>query len=127
MDQLAIPALSQELEQLQQAHGVSIHHFDGITEDLLQTAALTQALDLVITVQQTALHIAGAVGTEAWVMVPVAPEWRYGTEGSQMPWYSSVELFRQESLGDWSTPIQMVQSRLVDWLAAFAGQNEATS
>ena len=117
----------QELEQFQQAHGVSIHHFDGITEDLLQTAALTQALDLVITVQQTALHIAGAIGTEAWVMVPVAPEWRYGTERSQMPWYSSVELFRQESLGDWSSPIQMVQSRLVDWLSAFAGQNEATS
>ena len=85
--------------------------------------SLTQALDLVITVQQTALHIAGAIGTEAWVMVPVAPEWRYGTAGSSMPWYSSVELFRQASLGDWSGPIQAVQSRLVDWLAAPASQN----
>ena len=113
-----------ELDQIKEAHGVMIHHFDGITEDLLQTAALTQALDLVITVQQTALHIAGAIGTEAWVMVPLAPEWRYGTAGSSMPWYSSVELFRQASLGDWSGPIQAVQSKLVDWLAAPASQNE---
>ena len=114
----------EELDHINEARGVTIHHFDGITEDLLQTAALTQALDLVITVQQTALHIAGAIGTEAWVMVPVAPEWRYGTAGSSMPWYSSVELFRQASLGDWSGPIQAVQSRLVDWLAALASQNE---
>ena len=112
-----------QLDQLQHDRGVQVHHFDGITEDLLETAALTKELDLVITVQQTALHIAGGVGTTAWVLVPVAPEWRYGIEGSRMPWYSSVELFRQTRLSDWSDPIERVRTRLMTALAQRAGQN----
>ena len=116
-----------ELDQLQHNRGIQLHHFDGITEDLLETAALTKELDLVITVQQTALHIAGGVGTTAWVLVPVAPEWRYGIEGSRMPWYSSVELFRQTRLSDWSDPIERVRTRLMTALAERAGQNEPIS
>jgi tetratricopeptide (TPR) repeat protein len=114
-----------ELDQLASDHGVRIHHFEGITADLLATAALTAQLDLVITVQQTAAHIAGAIGTPAWVLLPQAPEWRYGMEGSQMPWYDSVELYRQSSPGDWSVPIKAIQSRLRSWLAEPASQNDA--
>ncbi len=61
-----------ELDQLAKEHGVQIHHFEGVTADLLATAALTAQLDLVITVQQTAAHIAGAIGTPAWVLLPFA-------------------------------------------------------
>ena len=113
-----------ELDQLAADHGVHIHHFKGVTADLLATAALTAQLDLVITVQQTAAHIAGAIGTPAWVLLPRSAEWRYGMQGSQMPWYNSVELFRQSSPGDWSVPIKAIQSRLGAWLAEPAGQNE---
>ena len=113
-----------ELDQLAREHGAQIHHFEGITADLLATAALTAQLDLVITVQQTAAHIAGAIGTPAWVLLPCSAEWRYGMEGSQMPWYNSVELFRQMSFGDWSGPIESVRQRLISWLAEPASQNE---
>ena len=113
-----------ELDQLAAVHGVHIHHFKGITADLLATAALTAQLDLVITVQQTAAHIAGAIGTPAWVLLPRSPEWRYGIQGSQMPWYNSVELFRQMSFGDWRGPIESVRQRLISWLAEPASQNE---
>ena len=113
-----------ELDQLAKEHGVQIHHFEGVTADLLATAALTAQLDLVITVQQTAAHIAGAIGTPAWVLLPRSAEWRYGMQGSQMPWYNSVELFRQSSPGDWSVPIKAIQSRLGAWLAEPASQNE---
>ncbi|MEB3241122.1 MAG: hypothetical protein VKJ31_03660 [Synechococcus sp.] len=116
-----------ELAQLQESHGIGIHHFAGITEDLLATAALTQALDLVITVQQTALHIAGASGTPAWVLLPMAPEWRYGIEGSRMPWYGSVELFRQSKLGDWAGPIEQIRQRLQLLVQRVDGHNGAHS
>lgn len=116
-----------ELIHVEQELGVRIHHFDGVTVDLYETLALTEVLDLVITVQQTALHIAGAVGTKAWVMVPVTPEWRYGTQGSAMPWYNSVELFRQSSFGDWGGPIDQIKARLESLVAQRGGQNEPNS
>ena len=116
-----------ELEAIHGSHGVHIHHFDGVTDDLLETAALTKALDLVITVQQTALHIAGGVGTKAWVLVPFAPEWRYGIHGADMPWYSSVELFRQAVLSDWELPIEQIKVRLQGLLDRQVVQNGAIS
>ena len=116
--------VSEELAEFDRQHGIQLHHFPGITQDMLETAALTQALDLVITVQQTALHVAGAVGARALVLLPQDPEWRYGTSGNSMPWYGSVELFRQEVAGDWTAPITGVQRRLISWLAEEAGQNE---
>ncbi|QNJ07769.1 tetratricopeptide repeat family protein [Synechococcus sp. Minos11] len=116
--------VADELEELRNNHQIKIHHFEGITQDLLQTTALTQALDLVITVQQTALHIAGAVGTSAWVLLPQDAEWRYGRSKSTMPWYASVELFRQQLPGVWDHPLELVKERLVCWLAEAGGQNE---
>ena len=113
-----------ELSGLADQYGIRIHHFDGITKDLLATAALSAQLDLVITVQQSAAHIAGAIGTPTWVFVPLAPEWRYGSQGPEMPWYNSVELFRQGFLGDWSGPIESVRQRLIRWRAEAGGQNE---
>ena len=108
-------------------HGWNIHHFDGIAEDMFQTAALTQVLDLVITVQQTALHVAGSVGTKSLVLLPVGPEWRYGVRGPSMPWYSSVELFRQKHPDEWSHPLSSIQERLAALVSAFDGQNVASS
>ncbi len=92
--------------------GMSLATFDGVGDDLLATAALTQALDLVICVQQTSLHLAGALGTPAWVLLPRVAEWRYGIAGSSMPWYASVELFRQPTTGCWEPVIADVASRL---------------
>ena len=112
-----------EVHQVEVDLGISIHHFEGITEELLATAALTQALDLVITVQQTALHIAGAVGTPAWVLVPVVPEWRYGLSGSAMPWYDCVRLFRQSQFNDWAYPISELKDCFQELLLTTAGQN----
>lgn len=89
-----------------------LNTFAGVGDDLLATAALTQALDLVICVQQTALHLAGAVGTPAWVLLPRLAEWRYGITGSTMPWYPSVELFRQPATGLWQPVIAEVAARL---------------
>jgi tetratricopeptide (TPR) repeat protein len=84
--------------------------------DFDQLAGLVAALDLVVSVQTTLVHLSGAIGQRCWVMVPQAPEWRYGVEGSEIPWYSSVKLYRQKSRGDWSETI----AKMVADLAAFA-------
>ena len=112
-----------ELQYVKSDHDWTIHQFEGIAQDMYQTAALTQVLDLVITVQQTALHVAGAVGAKALVLLPLAPEWRYGASGSSMPWYSSVELFRQDQAGDWNRPITEVKQRLAALTEARHGHN----
>ena len=110
-----------ELEDFERSHGIRLHHFEGIGENLQATAALTAALDLVITVQQTALHIAGGLGVPAWVLVPAVAEWRYGLEGTSMPWYSSVQLFRQQHAGVWQSVIEALVQGLGAWLVGHNG------
>ena len=103
----------EELHALKQNHGVEILHFDGISTDLLATAGLTAALDLVITVQQTALHLAAGLGVPVWGLLPYRAEWRYGQGGSQMIWYPSVKLFRQQQRGNWQGVIEQVSLQLL--------------
>ena len=70
-----------------------------MTSDLDGLAALISCLDAVLTVQNTNVHLAGALGAPCWAILPEAPEWRYGREGGRMPWYASVRLLRR-SAGD---------------------------
>ncbi len=84
-------------------------------DTLEHQAALVEALDLVITVCTAVVHLAGALGKKCWVMVPNNPSWRYGIEGD-MPWYNSVKLYRQETLGDWGPVKKAINS---DYMRAF--------
>ena len=63
--------------------------------DMDSYAAKIAALDLVISVGNAAVHLAGAVGTPAWTLLPRVPSWRWMVTGEDSPWYSSVKLFRQ--------------------------------
>lgn len=69
--------------------------------DLDDTAALVCALDGVVSVCTALVHLAGALGQRAWVLVPSAPEWRYGAAGDKMPWYANVRLIRQQAGDGW--------------------------
>jgi hypothetical protein len=110
-----------EREAFEARTGVCLATFTGVGDDLLATAALTQALDLVICVQQTALHLAGAVATPAWVLLPRLAEWRYGIAGTEMPWYPSVKLFRQPATGRWQPVIAELTTRLRQHIADHNG------
>ena len=91
-------------------HGVRIAHFEGVTQDLDELAALIASLDLVVSVCNTNVHLAGALGKQAWVMSPLVPEWRYGRTGERMHWYPSARVFRQSRYGEWEPVVQRVAS-----------------
>ena len=91
-----------EIARVREATGVDILHCRDTIADYDKTAALVSALDLVISVQTSIVHLAGALAKPVWVAVPAVPEWRYMRRGDAMPWYATVVLFRQSSLTDWS-------------------------
>lgn len=92
--------------------GRTILTWDDALRDYNETASLVDALDLVISVQTAVVHLAGALGKQVFALIPVGPEWRYGSEGSNMIWYPNVRLFRQEKQYDWSQVIHYVAAEL---------------
>jgi tetratricopeptide (TPR) repeat protein len=83
-----------------------------LMNDFSATAALLRQLDLVISIDTAFAHLAGALGKTAWVLLPFAPDWRWGLEGETCPWYPTMRLFRQAQFGDWSEPISRVADEL---------------
>jgi hypothetical protein len=79
---------------------------------LADTAALIAELDLVITVDTSIAHLAGALGRPAWVLLPFAPDWRWLLGRSDSPWYPTVRLFRQPQPRDWSAVAASVAGAL---------------
>ncbi len=84
----------------------------GPLADFAETAALIARLDLVISVDTAAAHLAGALGAPVWVMLPFAPDWRWLLERDDSPWYPTARLFRQPSPGDWPGVVKAVCAAL---------------
>jgi Flp pilus assembly protein TadD len=80
--------------------------------DYAQTAALVANLDLVVTVDTSVAHVAGALGVPCWVMLPFAPDWRWMLGRDDTPWYASLRLFRQPHPGDWDGVLDAVAAAL---------------
>jgi ADP-heptose:LPS heptosyltransferase len=97
-----------------------IHQVNGI-DDLDELAALMSALDLVITIDNTVGHLAGALGRPVWILLPFSPEWRYLRSGTSMPWYPSARLFRQPEPRAWAGVMDEVAAAL----AALRGDVDA--
>ena len=76
------------------------------------TAALIAELDLIISVDTSIVHLAGALGRPCWVLLPFAPDWRWLLRRDDSPWYPSLRLFRQATLRDWATVVARVASAL---------------
>jgi len=104
--------INNDLCKLEKMENITIHNFPEAITDYDETAALVSALDLVISVQTAIIHLCGALGKPAWVMVPFSAEWRYQHTGSKMPWYPSVELFRQQSPGNWEGVVVQIKDKL---------------
>jgi len=79
---------------------------------LAETAALIEALDLVITTDTAVAHLAGALGKPVWVLLHHAPDWKWGLASDATPWYPTARLFRQANAGDWDGVIRSVLAAL---------------
>jgi tetratricopeptide (TPR) repeat protein len=102
-----------ELAAARSSLGAAIHHWPEAIADYDETAALVCALDVVITVTTAVAHLAGALGKKTLVLVDGQPQWRWLGHGEMMPWYGSMRLVRQASLGRWQGPLQTVLAELV--------------
>jgi len=78
-----------------------MHAIGAELQNFASTAALIAGLDLVITVDTSVAHLAGALGKPVWVLLAAQSDWRWGIGRSDSVWYPSARLFRQRTLGDW--------------------------
>ena len=81
-------------------------------QDFGETAAAIDALDLVIAVDTSVGHLAGALGKPVWLLLPYVPDWRWLLDRSDTPWYPTMRLFRQVRRGDWDEVIGRVVAEL---------------
>jgi hypothetical protein len=93
----------------------AFHEAEGCRDNILTLAAVISQLDLVITVDTLAAHLAGALGVPAWVMLQSAADWRWMTGTSRSPWYPSLRLFRQRRPGDWKSVVDDICRELHAW------------
>ncbi|TQJ96504.1 tetratricopeptide repeat protein [Achromobacter sp. SLBN-14] len=81
--------------------GMNIVPLDAEIADFEDTAAILSLADLLVSVDSSPVHLAGALNRPAWVLLPFLPDWRWLLQRSDSPWYPSLQLFRQPAPGDW--------------------------
>ena len=89
--------------------GAELDERNGVFMD---TAAVMQTLDLIITSDTAIAHLAGALGVAVWLVLPHVPEWRWLMERDDSPWYPTMRLFRQTNPGDWATAFDHISDAL---------------
>ena len=90
------------------ASGIRIKDTAKHSPEIADTAADLMNMDLLITVDTMAAHLAGALGRRVWVLLPFEADWRWMLDRPDSPWYPTMRLFRQTSQGNWHTPIREI-------------------
>jgi hypothetical protein len=85
--------------------------------DFADTAALLDAVDLVITIDTAVANLAGALARPVWVALGYLPDWRWGADGDTTPWFPTARLFRQDAPGAWRPVVDGIKAALTAWAA----------
>ena len=105
-------------EQLHEnSGGFELIDFSGDLEDFSDTAALIEALDLLITVDTAVAHLAGGLACPVWVLLWFGHCWRYPRSGESSPWYPGMRLFRQPRIGDWENVATQAATALARYVS----------
>jgi Tfp pilus assembly protein PilF len=99
-------------EAEQAPEGMRLEILSPLLGDFADTAAAIMALDLVISVDTSVAHLAGALGKPVWILNAYAPDWRWFEKRSDSPWYPTAELFRQDASRRWTPVVADVAAEL---------------
>lgn len=94
--------------------GVGVSWWPEAALDMAHFAALISALDCVVSVATTAVHMAGALGKPTWALVARGGTWRYMWQGEKMPWYPAVRVLRPAQSGGWSAQVEEIARALTE-------------
>jgi len=113
------------LQKNRDSEQLSTHDFGlvdkmGLSANLADTAALIKELDLIITVDTSVAHLAGALGKTVWILLPFNSDYRWLIGREDSPWYPSAKLFRQGNDHSWSSVIVGLEVKLQQWLVAYS-------
>lgn len=89
-----------------------VNDFTDNIKDFSDTAAFIENLDLIVSVDTSTAHLAGAMGKETWILLPYNPDWRWMLNGIDSHWYQSVKLFRQKNKDDWTEVFRNIELHL---------------
>ena len=97
-----------ECERLKNINRINIHNVSGIDKfnDIDGFTALIDACDHIVSINNLTVHLAGALGKKTSVLLPFSSDWRWGQKKEYSYWHSSLKLFRQEKILDWSAPLK---------------------
>jgi Flp pilus assembly protein TadD len=100
------------VKQLEEYKDLGIVDLSQELNDFADTAAALEQMDLLISVDTSVVHLAGAIGKATWVILHYSPPWRWHLQGEDSPWYPSLRLFRQSKAMKWEEPIARVVEAL---------------
>ena len=100
------------------AHPLLVDHSNEL-QDFADTAALMSLLDLVVTIDTSVAHLAGALGRPVWIILQHNADWRWLLDRDDNPWYPTARLFRQKRRGDWDGVVAEVARALAVWSGNF--------
>ncbi len=86
-------------------------------EDFADTAAIMAGLDLVVSVDTSVPHLAGAMGVPVWLLDRFDTDWRWLLDRADSPWYPTMRIFRQTSFGDWPSAMDAAAAALAEWVS----------
>ena len=106
--------IEQEISEYYSSTGILIYTDQEINPltNLDDFAAQISALDLVISISNTTVHMSGALGKKVWTLLPYVPDWRWMLKREDTPWYPTMKLFRQSQMNDWRDVFQRVSLAL---------------
>jgi hypothetical protein len=92
--------------------GLQLTDWTNELRDFAETAALIENLDLVVTVDTSVAHLAGALGKKVWILLPAVPDWRWMLDRADTAWYPSARLFRQKGAENWGEVVERVAGEI---------------
>ncbi len=94
------------------AEADNIINLNKYINDMYDSANLLSEMDLLITIDSSVAHLAGALGIKTWLLLPYVSEWRWFNDNKTTPWYDSIRIFKQDKLNDWDSVIEKVKAEL---------------